>query len=146
MRTRTRRAKPNPAPDAPEGEAAIDITPRLAVGRQLIQAYGNGGFRIAERAWQGSVLVFPDETRAWPVTAVGDLTAQSLAAVAEAGTVEVLLIGCGPALAFIPAAVRDPLRAAGVVIDGMDTGAACRTYNVLLAEERRVAAALIAVD
>jgi uncharacterized protein len=45
----------------------------------------------------------------------------------------------------VPSALRQGLRAGGIVVDAMDTGAACRTYNVLLAEERRVAAALIAL-
>jgi uncharacterized protein len=56
-----------------------------------------------------------------------------------------LLIGCGARMAFVPRALRDALKAGGIACDGMDTGAACRTYNVLLAEDRRVAAALIAV-
>ena len=59
---------------------------------------------------------------------------------------QILLIGCGQGAAMISPALRQALRAAGAVIDAMDTGAACRTYNVLLAEERRVAAALIAVE
>lgn len=125
----------------------MDITPRIAAGRQLVTAYGNGGFRINNRAFQGSVLVFPDQTFEWPVASMEDLTAESLRKVADADPpVEVLLIGCGASLAFIRPEIREPLRESGVVIDGMDTGAACRTYNVLLSEERRVAAALIAID
>jgi uncharacterized protein len=67
--------------------------------------------------------------------------------VLDAGAeVDLLLIGCGRRMALVPPALRQTVRDGGVVIDSMDTGAACRTYNVLLAEDRRVAAALIAVD
>jgi len=63
---------------------------------------------------------------------------------AAAGNVDLLLLGCGARMAMVPAALRQQLRDAGVVIEAMDTGAACRTYNVLMADGRRVAAALIA--
>jgi uncharacterized protein len=60
--------------------------------------------------------------------------------------VEVLLLGTGTRHEFVPPSLRRRLRDAGIVIDTMDTGAACRTYNVLVAEDRRVAAALIALS
>ena len=125
----------------------VDVTPQIPLGRQLIQAYGNGGFRIADTAHSGSVLVFPEETLAWPPVSWQQVDLAGLAPVIKATPkIEVLLIGCGPVLLWVPDDIRDGLRAAGIVVDGMDTGAACRTYNVLLAEERRVAAALIAID
>ena len=62
------------------------------------------------------------------------------------GGIDLLLLGCGARMAMVPAGVRQHLRAAGVVVESMDTGAACRTYNVLMADGRRVAAALIAFD
>ena len=117
-----------------------DVTPLVPAGRKLITAYGNGGFRIAGESVAGSVLVFPEAVLAWDAA----LTAESLAPVAAA-KVEILLIGCGRSMAFIEPALRAELRKSGVVIDAMDTGAAVRTFNVLLAEERRVAAALVAV-
>lgn len=124
----------------------VNITPRIPAGRQVIQTYGNGGFRVSGQFYRGSVLIFPNQTLAWPVAAMAELSHASLEPVAGAGAeVEILLIGCGAAMAPIPKALRDWLRGSGIVIDGMDTGAACRTYNVLLSEERRVAAALIAV-
>ena len=129
---------------------AVDLTPRLATGRTLIESYGKGGFRIAGQRYENSVLVLPTEVHAWPVAAIADITAQSLAPLLGQGggraPVEILLLGCGARFAMIPAALRAELRAMGLRCDGMDTGAACRTYNVLLAEDRRVAAALIAID
>jgi uncharacterized protein len=126
----------------------MDITPLVPEGRQIIEGYGNGGFRIAGAAHAGSMLVFPDRSEAWPVSDLASLTIETLAAVVAAGrngAVELLLLGCGPRLAPVPPALRVALREAGVGIEPMDTGAACRTYNVLMAEGRRVAAALIAV-
>ena len=75
-----------------------------------------------------------------------DLTLDSLAPVIEDGNVQVLLLGCGPKLQMPPPDLRSALREKGIGIEPMDTGAACRTYNVLLAEGRAVAAALIAVE
>jgi len=91
------------------------------------------------------VLVFPERTLAWPVAEMAALTAADLRAVLEA-PVELLLLGTGRRMAPLPGALRDAMRAANVKTEPMDTGAACRTYNVLVAEARDVAAALIAVD
>jgi uncharacterized protein len=124
----------------------MDITPLIPTGRQIIQSYGDGGFRISGTRHEGSVLIFPVQTLLWPVVEVEAMTEEALAAVALAEPkVEILLLGTGARLRTIPAALRRSLRGLGVAVDVMDTGAACRTYNVLLAEERRVAAALIAV-
>lgn len=125
----------------------MDITPRVPKGRQLVEAYGDGGFRIAGIAWRGSVLVFPDRTQLWPVPGIAAIDRASLNPVREAvPAVELLLVGCGPEIAPVPADLRLWLKEAGIAMDRMDTGAACRTYNVLLAEDRRIAAALIAVE
>lgn len=125
---------------------AIDLTPLLPEGRQIIQAYGDGGFRVAGVRLTGSILVLPDRTAPWPVGSFAEVSVDSLLPVVEADLrPEILLLGCGGEMAFVPEQIRTPLRAAGIVIEAMDTGAACRTWNVLLAEERRVAAALIAV-
>lgn len=123
----------------------MEIT-RSSEGPQVINAYGDGGFRIGGVRHEGSVLVFPSVTLTWGVNKFEDVTAQSLAPVmTQDPAVDILLLGCGSALRFVPANLRDTLREAGVVIEAMDTGAAARTFNVLFAEERRVAAALIAV-
>ncbi len=123
-----------------------DISGLPEAGQQLINGYGDGGFRISGVRHEGSVLVFPKETQAWELTSIEDLTLEHLQAVKDADpAVEILLIGCGANMAFIDEAIRNDFRAAGIVIDSMDSGAAMRTYNVLLLEGRRVAAALVAV-
>lgn len=125
----------------------MDLTPLIPAGRQIIDSYGGGRFRITGIVYESSVLVFPARTLSWPVASMDQLDEPSLAPVvaeAQAGNVDLLLLGCGARMALIPADLRRNLRAAGVVIEAMDTGAACRTYNVLMADGRRVAAALIA--
>ena len=123
----------------------MDVTPLLGPDRQVVQAYGGGGFRISQVRFEGGVLVFPDRVLPWAVGAPAEITLESLEPVRDAGA-ELLLIGCGRSIAPLAPALRRTVREWGVVIDLMDTGAACRTYNVLLTEERRVAAALIAVE
>jgi len=126
----------------------MDLTPLIPQGRQIVESYGDGRFRVSGVLHDHSILVFPDRTIDWPITDIRSLSPESLGAVVtagETGSINLLLIGCGPRMAMIPAALRASLRAKGVVIETMDTGAACRTYNVLAAEGRKVAAALIAV-
>ena len=121
------------------GPPATNPAPRL-----LIDGYGPGRLRIGGVVHERPVLVLPDGVRDWPVARFADLSRASLAAVLAVGpAVEFLVIGCGAHAMLVPPALRQELRDAGLKLDAMDTGAACRTYNVLLAEDRRVAAALI---
>lgn len=123
----------------------MDITPLLTESRQVIQGYGAGGFKIAGQEYAGSVLVFPDETHQWHIKSFAELGPEDFQIVmSRAAEINLLLIGCGKNQEFFPPALRKALSQHGIVVDSMDTGAACRTFNVLLSEERRVAAALIA--
>ena len=125
----------------------FDVTRLIVEGRQLIHAYGGGGFRVAGREHRGSIIVLPGSTLAWDVVDVAAITFDSLApAVSTDPPAEVVLIGCGSR--FLPQVpgISASLRQIGVALEWMDTGAACRTFNVLLADERRIAAALIAVE
>ncbi len=115
-------------------------------GLQLLQSYGDGGFRVSGRRFEGSILVLPDKTESWPVQSFADLSISDLTQVIEAEPpVELLIIGCGPAGALAPVTLREVLKAKGIGLETMDTGAACRTYNVLAGEGRRVAATLVAI-
>ena len=127
----------------------MDVTPLIPEGRQLVEAYGDGGFKVSGTAYKGAVIVFPGRTLSWEIAAFADLTLDHFApimAAGAAGEVSLMLLGCGPRMLMLPAPLRQALRAAGIVSEVMDTGAACRTYNVLLAEGRRVCAAMLAVD
>ena len=116
-------------------------------GRHVIEGYGHGGFRFAGMSHRGSILALPSGIRAWDVAAPEDISINSLAPVfAEAlGLIEHLLIGTGTDLVPLTNGLREKLRAAGISAEPMATAAAARTYSVLLMEDRRVAAALIAV-
>ena len=121
----------------------MDVSPLIAVDRQVIDSYGARNFIVSGVPHGGAIIVFVDATLPWAVASSADITLESLAPVLARGGIEILLIGCGKRMSPLPKAVRAELRAAGIVADAMDTGAACRTYNVLLAEDRRVAAALL---
>jgi uncharacterized protein len=121
----------------------MDITPVATAGRQIIERYAATGFRVSGVIYHGPVLVFPDSTVPWNAAGACDVTLDSLAPVIEHGGVEILLLGLGRSTSAVPAALRSALRTAGIALETMDTGAACRTYNVLVAEDRRVAAAVI---
>jgi uncharacterized protein len=111
---------------------------------QIIRSYGPGHFLIGERDWRGPVLVTASATADWPVARAEELSLASLAALKQAAVPpELLIVGCGARAAFIAPALRAELKAAGLALEVVDTGSACRIYNVLLAEGRRVAAALI---
>jgi len=112
-----------------------------------IDAYGDGGFRLAGARHEGSVLILQDEARVWDVSDPSKLSMAALAPVLAAGAAEVefVLLGMGARNALPPREVRDGLRAAGIGLEFMDTAAAAKLYNVLTSEGRRLAAALIAV-
>ncbi len=119
-----------------------DVTPLIPAGRQVVDSYGRKGFHVSGVAYEGAIVVTADATVAWRVTSLADVTVESLSVLFDRG-IEILLLGCGAHLMPVPGELRVALRQKGIVVDAMDTGAACRTYNVLLAEERRVAAALL---
>jgi uncharacterized protein len=127
---------------------AIVIRDAHFPGRAPIEAYGNGGFRFAGMSHRGSILCLPSGVHGWKDAPAADaVDVASLQAIfAEAGAIEILLVGTGRDLIPLSAEVRERCRAEKIVAEPMATGAAVRTFNVLLAEERAVAAALIAVD
>jgi uncharacterized protein len=126
---------------------SLDITPMVPPGRQVIQNYGSGQFMISGVRLTGPTLVFPERSLAWNVAAFEDLSDDGFAEVIGAGPrPEILLVGAGSRGTLLPPDLRAELRAAGIIAECMNTGAACRTFNVLVGEDRRVAAALFAVD
>jgi uncharacterized protein len=112
-----------------------------------IDAYGNGGFRFADMSHRGSIIIVPSGIYAWDVTGIDDVTPAALDAVLREITPPgFLLLGTGAVHHFGSEPVRRMFAEAQVALEPMTTGAACRTFNVLLAEHRDVSAALIAVD
>jgi uncharacterized protein len=113
-------------------------------GRPTIQSYGSDGFRISGTLYKSPVYVFPDGAVEWrPEAPIG---ADAFAVALERrGDFDLLLIGCGARGDNLPAELPASLRQRGLSCELMATGAACRTYNLLSAEGRRVAAALLPV-
>jgi len=118
----------------------MEVTPLIQAGRQVIERYAASGFRVSGTIFLCPVIVFPDRTVEWPDAAI---TRESLQPVVDHGDIELLLLGQGRRMGPVSVALRAALKQHGIAIEPMDTGAACRTYNMLLAEERRVAAALL---
>ncbi|WP_349360497.1 Mth938-like domain-containing protein [Stappia sp.] len=115
--------------------------------RAPIEAYGNGGFRFAGMSHRGSILCVPSGIYGFSVSDPADLDVEALAKVfAEQAGIEVLLVGTGTDLRPLPADVKAAAREAGIMADPMSTGAAVRTFNVLLSEDRAVAGVFLAVD
>ncbi|MCA0274754.1 MAG: Mth938-like domain-containing protein [Proteobacteria bacterium] len=116
-------------------------------GRAPVDAYGDGGFRFADMSHRGSILCLPSGIYGWePADPLALKPADFARVISEAGQVEILLVGTGKDLRPLPAELRAALKDVRISADPMSTGAAVRTYNVLLAEDRAVAAAFIAVD
>lgn len=122
-------------------------TPDAHLPQQVpIDGYGRGGFHFAGMASAGSILALPSGIHAWTPKVPKDIDEAALARVlAEAGSIELLLIGTGPDPWPLPEGLRWRLRDAGVSVDTLPTRSAASTYNVLLAEGRPVAAALLAL-
>ncbi len=126
-----------------------DATPRDAhfPGRAPIDSYGLGGFRFAGMSHRGGVLCLPSGIHGWASVPFADLGEGDFdRVVAEAADFELLVLGTGPVLAAAPDWLRWRLKEVGLRLEALDTGAAIRTYNILLAEDRAVGAALLPVD
>jgi uncharacterized protein len=114
-----------------------------------IDSYGDGGFRFAGMSHRGSLLCLPDGIWASPVRSANEIdeaaVAPALEPAAPDAAVEHFLIGTGKDLIPVSPALRDAFRARGIAVESMSTGAAVRTWNILLGERRRVGALLVAV-
>ncbi|MDA8869757.1 MTH938/NDUFAF3 family protein [Rhizobiaceae bacterium] len=125
--------------------AALHLEAAHFPGRAALESYGNGGFRFAGMSHRGSILCLPSGVHAWSAESVTDFSAAAFAPVMDESGIEVLLVGTGANLVPLPASLVAALRDAGIRAEPMATGAAARTFNVLLSENRPVAAALLAV-
>jgi len=125
----------------------VDVTPLIKSGTQVIQGYANGGFKVSGQTYEGAVMVTPSGTLAWDAPAdVKGLKPEHFQSLIDvSGDVDVVLLGAGVSIAFLAADIKNHIKNNGLSIDVMDTGAACRTYNVLVAEGRRVCALLLPI-
>lgn len=134
----------------------MDVTPLVKQGSQIIQSYAGGVFKISGKVYPGGVIVTASSVLDWAAPAqVSDLRMEHFVPLTQTFSLQgsgddcgfdVILLGTGSALRFPDPALKIALKAQGLPgFDVMDTGAACRTYNVLLAEGRRVVALLMPV-
>jgi uncharacterized protein len=124
----------------------MEIEPLAPEGTLLVQGYRPGGFTIAGRRHAGGIIITPERVLPWPVAAAAEITAASLEPLRSADTpVDLLIVGMGARFTLLPPQLRAELRGWGIAAETMATPAACRTYNVLAIESRRVAAALLAM-
>lgn len=124
----------------------MEINPLRAGERLTVEGYGAGTFRVAGGQVAGSMLIRADRFDPWPVDDATALDEAALAPLTDlAGEIDVLLVGTGETLVAPGGGLRRRLREAGIGVEIMTTPAACRTYNLLVAEGRRVAAAVVAM-
>ena len=125
----------------------MDVTPLASKGRQLIESYGDGAFKISGVVYTAPVIVFPESCFS-PENFEADKSNFRLLREVFQTTYSpsVLLYGTGKNASLIPEIEKEFVRQQNFVLDIMNTGAACRTFNVLCAEDRRVAAVLFPVD
>lgn len=154
-KTEPQKSQPEEVADKPDGlvENAVALATGLEMvdafypGRDPIDYYGDGGFRFGDMSHQGSLMFLPSGTRRWDISSAQEMTPEAFSLVfAEAQEIEMLLIGTGENLVPIDPILRQKFRDSGIMADVMDSGAAVRTLNILLAEDRAVAAAIIAVE
>lgn len=124
----------------------VEIRKAHFPGRAPIDTYGNGGFRFAEMSHRGSLLLLPSGIYGWDLVEGDPLTPEAFERVfQEAAEIEVMLVGTGKEIRPLPAALKAMFREHKIASDPMSTGAAVRTYNIMLGESRAVAAALVVV-
>ncbi len=122
----------------------MDITPLMRPEQKIIQSYGAGFFRVNGEIFKCPILIYGDTVSEWhPRENKLDLSADILSL---KGDIEILLIGAGKTVSVLPPSQRKSLSGHGFTVDVMDTASACRTYNVLTAEGRRVTAALMPIN
>ena len=116
-------------------------------GVRLIEAYGDNGFRFSDGRHEGSVLILPERIKAFAATSMEQVDLESLEPViAQQAEIEILILGTGQRQQFPTLELRKYFIKQHIALEVMDTGAACRTYNILASENRKVAAAIIAVE
>ena len=114
----------------------------LPSGVNTITGYGEGYVMVNGERRASSLVVLPDRIEDWPVRAFDDLSAEDFLFLKELKA-EIVLLGTGPRQRFPHPRLTAALAQAGIGLEVMDVQAACRTYNILVAEERKVAAALL---
>lgn len=124
----------------------MDVTPLIPEKANVIQSYGGDGFKISGDFYGHNLIVTIDQIVGWPVQSFDDLNKDSFSQILPVkDSIDVIFLGTGKTFKMPPKEIRDAWRAQGLRIEPMDTGAACRSYNVLMTDGRRVASALLKI-
>jgi len=121
----------------------VEVVRNTPVDRPVLQTYRGGGFTVSGERHHGPIIVLPTRVVAWSVMHMNDMDSAALAALLREAGLALCLIGCGPRMEQLSKAARQVFKDAGLSVDTMETGAACRTFNMLASEGRAVGAALI---
>lgn len=124
----------------------MDITPLVPTGKHIITSYGGGGFKINSTSHNGNIIITDDCVKSWNIGQFEDVNTESLVNIFKNTNTEILIVGCGSTHIRVTKELQNAFRQVGISVEVMVTGAACRTYNVLLGEGRNVSAALVAVS
>lgn len=126
---------------------SLDITPLINDGRLMISAYGDGKFTVNAKVVTGSILLYKETVDPWPISDVSEITFESLEPLLPyADDYDIIIVGCGALSKAPPKGLREALKAKGLILEWMNSGGAVRTYTVLQTEDRRVLAAILAVE
>lgn len=123
-----------------------DLTPIIKEGRKIIEAYGAGSFTVNSEKYDSSVIITPfslEQSEAKNITEINEPDISTL--IQEKDRIEFVLVGFGENSDYLKPEIEKLLANEGIRVEYMSTGAACRTYNVLMSEERKIAAILIAI-
>ena len=123
----------------------IELTEINSSEEAFIAGYGDGGFRMGNTRFEGSMMITPEGFYPWDVSDKAEISLNNLAPILDASGIEIIVIGLGPNMAFLAKDIRAALKEKKIALEAIDTGAAVTTYNVLLQEGRLAAAALIAI-
>lgn len=110
-----------------------------------INTYDIGSLQINERVYTTPIIISKDRIVDWPVNSVTQLTDPDFEPILETGA-DIILLGTGQRQIFPPRSILKLAADKRLGLEVMDTAAACRTYNVLLSEDRHVCAALFMID
>lgn len=119
----------------------MDITPIISREKNIIKSYNKGNFTINNELIDGNIIILPDKLINWKISSIQDLDIIEIDSAIDQ-QIDILLIGYGSDYKYIP---KNIIKSENYNIELMNTGAACRTYNILLSEDRKVAAALIVI-
>ncbi|HCR86515.1 MAG TPA: hypothetical protein DIV86_07560 [Alphaproteobacteria bacterium] len=123
-----------------------DLTPIIKEGRKVIETYGAGSFTISSAKYDFSIIITPFSLKESEAKNISEITENDISIlIDEKDKIDFVLVGFGENSDYLPTNIEKILAKENIRIEYMSTGAACRTYNVLMSEERKIAAILIAI-